>query len=127
VEHFFKAGEWVHMVYTWDIPKGELTVFLNGRKLPYYRPRVGSLKPWEIVTLKAQQNIALSTEAMDVIIGPFEGSMDMLRISDVVRYKEDFVPSESAPALDGNTRALFLFDDSLRGVSAFSVESLEAR
>ena len=126
-EHFFRAGEWVHIAYTWDVTKGitgsggKLAIFLNGRKLPYSSSLYGLRK------LEGKQKIELREEGEEVLIGPFDGLMDMLRISDVVRYDRDFTPSKKAPSPDGNTRALFLFDGNLKGVSAFSTAGVEAR
>ena len=53
--------------------------------------------------------------------------MDTLRISDIVRYNSDFVPSKKTPELDENTRALFLFNGNLKGVSAKTEGALEAK
>jgi len=70
----------------------------------------------------------LTPEEVDSIaIGPFNGTMDMLRISDIVRYTEDFVPSRKALPVDDHTRVLFHFDSNLKGASAFSRRTAEAR
>jgi len=53
--------------------------------------------------------------------------MDNLRISDIVRYSDNFVPGRKAPETDANTRAIFLFEGNTRGVSAFSSGTLEAK
>ena len=127
VEYFFKAGEWTHIAYTWDIKEGEkgtegeCAIFVNGKKLPYKGASYG-VKP-----LTGQQKIKLLDKETDIVLGPFEGSMDNLRLSDIVRYKEDFTPVKTPPAMDTNTRVLFLFDGNLKGTSAFSWLGVEAK
>jgi len=125
--HFFKAGEWVHIAFTWDVKQagskmeGELAIFVNGKKYPFEKSSFSIP-----VSLDRSKPFELWKGEKNVVIGPFEGSMDMLRISDMVRYRDNFTPSASKPSKDANTRALFLFDNSLKGSSSFSEESAEA-
>ena len=127
-QHFFRAGEWVHIAHTWDIKQGtaamegDTAIFLNGRRLP-----PGRFQWYGLNKLAGQARFTLSTEGGDVVLGPFAGAMDVLRLSDTVRYREDFQPPHGAPQIDGHTRALFLFDGDLRGVSAFSEQLAELR
>jgi len=124
--YFFKEAEWVHLAYTWDIREGEknmegeLAVFINGKKRPFVQI------PYTLNPLKSSKTFKLSSEGKDITIGPFDGTMDMLRISDTVRYTENFEPAKSC-GLDGNTRALFYFDGNLKGISALSKEPIEAK
>ncbi len=126
-QHFFKAGEWNHISFTWDIKQtdekmaGELNIFVNGKKLKSVRAYS------ELSPLGRSPVVKLQDKGEDIIIGPFEGSIDVLRLSDTVRYKEDFIPSKTPPIMDKNTRALFLFDGDLKGISAFSNEPIEAQ
>ncbi len=123
-KHFFKAGEWTHISYTWDIKEGdknmegEMNVFVNGKKLltenaPY---RINQVKGATFFKLADDKN-------KEIVLGPFNGSMDLLRISDRVMYTEDFEPSKKY-GLDKSTRAFFNFDNNLKGVSAFTKESV---
>jgi len=127
VEHFFRKGEWTHMAYTWDIREGaknmegHVNIFINGKRLPLSNPMYG------VKQFPGSGKFRFSESGNEVEIGPFEGAMDTLRISDNVRYREDFVPLQTVPAMDANTRALFLFDGNLKGVSAFSKETFEAK
>ena len=125
--HFFRAGQWTHIAYTWELKEGpegttsELRVFLNGRRLnPCSVP--DGLRP-----LTGRDKFELSRAGDDITLGPLDGAMDSLCLSDVVRYRQDFVPAPTPPTMDEHTRALFLFDGSLRGSSAFSSESIDAR
>jgi hypothetical protein len=117
-EHLFRSGEWVHLACTWDIKQedrtaeSEYAIFLNGKKLSYQTGR---------------PSLQFSDTGDRIVIGPFDGTMDILRISDVVRYGEDFVPPRTTPSIDNHTRALFLFDGDLKGTSAFSSQPAEAR
>ena len=96
--------------------EGEFNIFVNGIKLEDTRglvrePFLASLKGWEIFSLAKGEE--------DIVIGPLDGSIDIFRISDTVRYGEGFIPSRKAPGIDMNTSVLFLFDGSLAGSSAF--------
>jgi len=124
-QHFFKAGEWTHIAYTWEVKKGkkmegELNIFVNGHKL---LPAQGYS---QVRKLAGSAEFELSGEGENIEIGPFDGSMDMLRISDTVKYTEDFVPLKSY-GLDDDTRAVFYFDGNLKGISALSKEPVEAK
>ena len=125
-KHFFKSGEWVHISYTWDVKEGEksmdgeMKVYVNGKKL------LTENAPYRINTVKGAKLFKPADKDEEIILGPFNGSMDLLRISDVVRYTEDFEPSKSY-GLDGNTRALFYFDGNLKGISALSKKPIEAK
>jgi len=127
-EYFFTAGEWTHIAYTWDIKEGEngtegtFAIFVNGKKLPYYRDVY-----YGVSLLTGTERIKLLDEKTDIVLGPFEGSMDILRVSDIIRYKDDFTPSKIDPVMDKNTRALFLFDGTLIGNSYFSNREIELR
>lgn len=96
--------------------EGEFNIFVNGKKLEGSRsilcePFLTGLTGWDI--------FSLSDNEQNITVGPFDGSMDTLRFSDTVRYKEDFVPPEKDPELDVHTRTLFFFDGDLKGVSVF--------
>lgn len=125
-EHFFNAGEWVHIAYTWDIEEGEkgtecnMAIFLNGRKMPYGEASYGLKIP------DGKEKLRIGKDGGEIILGPFNGSMDILRLSDVVRYTADFLPPGTSPPMDMNTRALFLFNDNLEGKSAFSPKNVKA-
>ena len=125
-EHYFKAGEWTHIAYTWDINpdgtkmEGDLALFVNGNKKPFKYVK------YDLISMEKSKAFKLSDAGEEVVIGPFDGTMDMLRISDVVRYTESFTPSKRVPGKDINTRALFLFDEDTKGTSAFSPKPVEA-
>ena len=126
-EHYFRAGEWTHVAYIWDVRagvgkmEGTAGIFLNGKLLSPASVLYGANK------FPGSRIFQLYEGGNEIVIGPFDGSMDTLRFSDVVRYKEDFIPLKTAFPVDENTRALFLFDGDLKGVSAFSKEPIEAR
>ena len=125
-EHYFREGEWTHLAFTWALKEsssgteGSLAIFINGKRQPHASSRFG-LKPF-----KGGAFIP-GKEGKEVVVGPFEGAVDMLRISDNVRYAGDFIPSKKVPSSDANTRALFLFDGSLEGYSSFSSKPAELR
>ena len=102
--------------------EGETAIFLNGKRLSS-----GRFQWYGLNKLAGRPKFTLSTGEVDVVLGPFAGAMAALPLSDAVRYREDFQPRQGAPKVDGHTRALFLFDGSLSGVSAFSERPAELR
>jgi hypothetical protein len=102
----------------------EFSIFVNGKCMNEYRNR---LQVRFLRQPKDKETLKPSTKRKDVVLGPFDGTMDTLRISDIVRYNSDFVPSKKTPELDENTRALFLFNGNLKGVSAQTEGALEAK
>ncbi|MCK9266870.1 LamG domain-containing protein [bacterium] len=123
---FLKRDEWVHLAFTWDVKEGEknmdgeLTTFVNGSRINFNYTHLG------LNSIKNSKSFKLSKEEQNVTIGPFDGTMDLLRISDIVRYAEDFKPSKKY-GLDKNTRVFFNFDGNLKGVSAFTKALVEAK
>jgi hypothetical protein len=124
---FFKSGEWVHIAYIWDIKEGakkmegEMSIFVNGKKL------LSENTPYGIKQVEGTALFKLADDKnKEVVLGPFNGSMDLLRVSDRVMYTEDFEPSKKY-GLDKNTRIFFNFDNNLKGVSAFTKEPMEAK
>ncbi|MCK9265310.1 LamG domain-containing protein [bacterium] len=121
--HFLRANQWTHIAYTWDIKEGsskmegELNTFVNGKKLGLAS---GKLSYYPLQPVAGVKKFKLADESKVIEVGPFEGAIDSLHISDIVRYQEDFTPSQTIPIIDDNTRALFSFDGNLEGVSAFS-------
>jgi hypothetical protein len=99
-------------------------MFVNGKRMEGYRSS-DYVKHLRLPT--AKEEVKLMDKSEEVAIGPLEGSMDMLRISDIVRYNTDFSPPRKPFRQDKNTRALFLFDGDLKGSSAFSQESIVAK
>ncbi len=126
-EYYLDAGRWRHFAFTWDIKEGEkgsegdFAIFADGRKLPYDAVAYG------MIPLAGKKKAGYSDSPADIILGPFEGAMDNLRISDIVRYDKEFLPSKTVPETDKNTRVLFLFDGTLKGISAFSKEPVELK
>ena len=104
--------------------KWEFAMFVNGKRMEGYRSS-DYVKHLRLPT--AKEEVKLMDKSEEVAIGPLEGSMDMLRISDIVRYNTDFSPPRKPFRQDKNTRALFLFDGDLKGSSAFSQESIVAK
>ena len=107
-----------------DGKEGQFAIFVNGRLLADTR---GALREPFLHGLTGWDRFSLSSEGNEVVLGPLDGTTDMLRLSDVVRYRESFVPPKVPPEPDEHTRALFLFDGNLKGASAFFQQPVEAR
>ena len=109
LKHLFRQGEWTHFAATWKIdrtnPKkteGTFAIFLNGRKTPRDRFYPHELSVSPPFTVREIEEF--------LTIGPMDGCADELRVSDSVRYAEDFAVPTQPFAPDGHTTALFHFD-----------------
>jgi len=120
--YWFEAGEWVHVAFTWRITDGQpghlgdYGVFVNGEPLPRDTFK-GSKTHWP-GGMTSNEPFVLREAEETIAIGPFDGSIAQLRISDVVRYEEAFAPPASLPDPDSHTRVQFPLDGNLDGVSA---------
>jgi len=120
-QHFFMAGRWVHVAFTWDLRpsgdsmEGELAIFVDGKRMPF---KSGSFQIPAVIGKSKPFSLWDKTE--DIVLGPFDGAMDVLRISDTVRYTGDFLPSKKGISPDSGTRGFFMFDGDLEGRSFFS-------
>ena len=125
VSHFFRSGRWTHVAYVWDIKEagkgmdGSVQIFINGRLASAFSPMYG------IKQFPAGGIFTLSKGGKSLVVGPFEGSIDMLRISDVARYTGDFTPPLQEPGIDEKTRIFFNFNGNAKGISFFSDVSPE--
>lgn len=126
----FEAGEWYHLAVTWRTVDGEpgnageYALYVNGEEVErtHYRS-APTFWPGGLTGNAAFQR----READEVIrIGPINGTIASLRISDTVRYADNFTPSPQLREADPHTRALFPLDGSWSGVSA-SGKTIEIR
>ncbi len=109
----FEAGEWYHIAASWRIEDGEIgnegeyTVYVNGSEIerddygrrawPYY-PGGPGLGDKPLIVREPMES---------VFVGPIDGTIARLRISDVVRYENDFVPDWKSGGLDDDTVVFF--------------------
>ncbi|GEM_PF-3472540 len=107
-----------------DGMEGEFGIFVDGRKLVNTR---GLIREPFLVGIDGWEIFGLSEKEEEVSLCPVDGTVDTLRISDSVRYTDNFEPLKTDPAMDENTRALFLFEGNLKGISAFSRDPIVAR
>jgi len=116
-ETLFERNEWVHLAWVWGprVTRGPhneklmlmtMGIYVNGRG-----------KRWTIFRSAVDALPRGTPQAM--VLGPLNGAIDELRISDMQRYSEDFAPPPRHRALrpDGNTRALLHFEGSLEVVN----------
>ena len=126
-----EAGRWYHIAATWDAVDtvANLThrqykkkynrnsehfhVFINGKRHLRSQSFPASLKMY--VGKRYATNYTLEAISELVTIQPSNGTVDELRLSDTVRYTEDFVPSKTPFTHDEHTKALFHFDGSTAG------------
>lgn len=113
----FKRGEWTHIAWSWG---PEVNYGPHREKLNLMTMRIfvnGRGQKWSIFRTTADA-LPLGTP-QTLVLEPMQGAVDELRISDIQRYREDFVPPtrERAFTMDEHTRALFHFDGNLTGQS----------
>ena len=126
-----QAGRAHHVAATWDFPKAHLQLFVDGKLLavegPHDRPWPSSLLPED--KEKGPGIGIMETDRRSMPMQAFIGGdkdcsedrgaeavLDEFRISDVVRYAGEFVPSRREFSVDRHTRALFHFENERHGV-----------
>ncbi|NLO08183.1 MAG: LamG domain-containing protein [candidate division WS1 bacterium] len=122
--HFMNAGEWVHLAASWKIEdgargtEGTFDVFINGQRLEstWNYPR----------SLTGRDAYELHEANEQIRIGPFDGTVDEMRISNIRRYEGDFQPPRGSLSADDHTLALFNFDGNSEGVSGVAGSSFVA-
>lgn len=71
---------------------------------------------WEYSrSLSGRTGYVCDEVAEQIRIGPCDGTLDELRISDIVRYDDHFTPAQTPFASDEHTLALFHFDGNATG------------
>jgi len=113
----FAAGNWHHVAATWRLypgksgTQGSFAIFIDGKKSAAFindSPSFpGSMPGTGFFNLKETSE--------QIQVGPLDGAMAQLRISDIVRYEDNFTPSQTSLQADGNTRVLFPLDGDLAG------------
>ena len=116
----FESGRWHHVAWTWKARK-DLTVRGGGSVLKaamngvltqriYIDGQAGKVMAEDIAG-----NLPLFAPTRFRTSSAFDGAIDELRISNVMRYREDFEPParKRAFAADENTLALFHFEGDL--------------
>lgn len=130
--YFPKAGEWLHIAATWDVSdtakkydktkyskrSEHFELFINGKKCQRRFSSPGRLKLY--LGSAFAKNFDISDIPELITIGPANGTFDELRISDTVRYKNDFTPPTKAFKVDENTKLLMHFDDNTDATGASS-------
>ncbi len=126
-----RAGNWHHIAATWDFPKAQLQLFVDGKRVAQDGP---GEKPWPSSLVAKDEGgktgIGIMGEdrrsmPMQAFIGgdwhwveekSADAVIDEFRISDVARYASDFAPSQEEFEVDQHTRVLFHFENERDGV-----------
>jgi PcRGLX-like N-terminal RIFT barrel domain len=122
-----EAGQWIHIAATWDKNKSlfpvtkanyrreeHFFVFVNGKR--YFRKTAnpGRLRHYLGKSFVDRYNLAAIAEWVQ--LNPADATFDELRISDSIRYTNDFTPTRQPFERDKHTKALFHFDGSADGI-----------
>ncbi len=104
------AGVWQHvaLVRRFSLSEGEVDWYLDGVLQSSGEPYIGMIDigSADLLYVGCQAGYAKT----------FVGGMDELRVSQVARYEDSFTPSAAPFTTDGDTLALYHFDDPLPGV-----------
>jgi hypothetical protein len=118
---WFKAGEWYYLAFTWRTfdgapgADGDYAIYVDGQNVkPDDFERGGVLHYWPGRVTGG--DLFHRREADEIIsIGPLDGTIAQLRISDTVRYQSAFKPPEILPEADAHTRVQFPLDGNRLG------------
>lgn len=122
----FEAGEWYHVAFVWKTTDGEpgidgyYAIYVNGEPLEAdpRRPggQHGTAHDWP-----GRVNGALPFHRREadetILIGPVNGTLAQVRVSDTVRYTEPFTPADGPSELDEHTQVLFPLDGDKTGTT----------
>ena len=117
------GGKWSHVACTF-VPGDKAVAYIDGKKC--LQVSLEGMTPQDL----ANDPLPNNTDVVGCYIGCnyltpagrmagsgfMTGEVDLWRVSSGVRYNDDFTPAK-AFTVDGDTRALFDFDDSFDGVS----------
>lgn len=110
----FEKDNWYHIAATWDLNEGTMGLFVNGEK-------VASLKEdraWALDGIPEVFEIGnrSGVSKAEWYSRTFHGVIDEFRISDSIRYHEDFEPIDEEFELDEDTCSLFHFQGFPEGI-----------
>jgi hypothetical protein len=124
-----QAETWHHLAVTWDYPRAQLQMFVDGQRVaaegPADKEWAWTLDPKDPKRNKGRGIVDDDRRSlpMQATIGgdnnfraAANAVIDEFRVSDVARYQTNFEPSRATLPTDDNTRALFHFDGEGDGV-----------
>ncbi len=122
--YWFKAGQWYHLAFVWRTvdgaagDDGDYAVYVDGQPVRADDlGRGGVLHFWP--GRVSGDDVFHRREAEESIaIGPLDGTIAQIRISDTVRYRSAFEPPEVLPDPDAHTRVQFSLDGHRTGEAA---------
>ena len=130
----FESNAWNHVAATYDGTDKRVRMFVNGVEVPGYDKggyATTATPPYmadhPVASMGAASPAPLSIGAAydsgepDLTFFPFYGYVDEVRVSKVVRYSSNFIPSTTPFVADSNTVLLLHFDQSLGLTSPDSV------
>ena len=118
-QFWFEPGEWYHVAATWRLSPGEAhgehmtALFVNGEPVEQESRHRLTGAPRELPS--GEFPLAETNERIQ--IGPLDGTLAQLRISDTVRYRAPFDPPGRVAQADEHTLALFPLDGGFDGFS----------
>ncbi|MDY0166745.1 MAG: LamG-like jellyroll fold domain-containing protein [Thermoguttaceae bacterium] len=127
---WFRAGRWYHLAFAWRTQEGapgddgDFAVYVNGEPVaPDDFGRGGILHFWPGRVTGGEPFHRREADE-SIVIGPIDGTIAQLRVSEVFRYNAAFEPPETLPESDAHTLVQFPLDGDWRGETAIGTEIL---
>jgi hypothetical protein len=111
-------GFWHHIAVQRQRSDGQLWLFVDGKLDAWADGPDGDLSITDTISLTRETDSFLGIGAWKLggslaLHPPFRGWLDEIRISDILRYSDNFTPSSKPFLLDDNTLTLYHFDEGL--------------
>lgn len=123
-----QAETWHHLAVTWDYPRAQLQLFVDGVRVAAEGPGAREW-PWTLDPRDPRRDKGRGISdsdrrsmPMQATLGgddgyrrPVDAVIDEFRISSIARYQRNFDPPRTELAADEHTRALFHFENECDG------------
>lgn len=124
-----EPGKWHHVAATWDFPKAQLQLFIDGRRIGATGPAPGGWPFSLVASVEGKEGMGITGDdrrsmPMQAFIGGDSSwsergsagaAVDEFRVSSIVRYESEFAPAREEFAVDEHTRAIFHFENECHG------------
>jgi hypothetical protein len=120
-------GQWHHIAVTRRSSDGRLRIYIDGQQEAEGTGPTGdiSFSDGQISTQPNDPYLVIGAEKHDfneVEYPPYNGLIDEVRLSNIVRYSSNFTPRSTPFTSDGNTAALYHFDEGPAGACTGMVQ-----
>ena len=118
----WQAEKWHHIAFTWNCndanERSKMELFIDGKSVGKGPQKDKSFIKFRKGDFPIYIGAARSTDSSPekINLSPANAVIDELRISDTIRYSENFIPSKKEFVPDKDTKALFHFNGEKNGI-----------